>query len=123
MTIERVDIKSRFIEALRPNLMMYTVEQLYEPYKEETMFHLREGVFFHRNPDGSVTLLKRSGATFTDPILDRMEIQADEWVSVITAVAAPSDDLAATHQAARALHLGEKKRIWRRSASAPKSGE
>jgi hypothetical protein len=55
------------------------------------MFHLKEGWFFQRLPDGSVMVTKRKDAGLESPIITRMVIPPEEWASVVSAVSAGGD--------------------------------
>jgi hypothetical protein len=47
------------------------------------MFHLIEGLFFERLPDGSVRILKTNGVLESDPVVFDMVIDAAQWDGVV----------------------------------------
>lgn len=47
------------------------------------MFHVNEGLYFGKTPDGGVRILKRSGNDSESPVIFDHELNANEWASVI----------------------------------------
>ncbi|MCI0553693.1 MAG: hypothetical protein L0287_22325 [Anaerolineae bacterium] len=55
------------------------------------MFHLKEGWFFERLPNGSVMVTKRKDAGLESPIITRIVVLPEEWASVVAAVSAAGE--------------------------------
>lgn len=61
-------------------------------------FHARQGWYFRRGEDGSVTIWPGEGTEIT--------LDADSWCSVVASVSAPGEAYE-TFAAAKRLHLGD----------------
>ena len=71
------------------------------------MFHVADGWFFDRLPDGGVYIIKRKVANEEAPIVVEAKIGPETWVSIITEMAHPKADKGTVHETARALHAGD----------------
>lgn len=69
------------------------------------MFHLKEGWFFERLPNGSVMVTKRTDAGLESPIVTRMIVPPEEWASVVASVSA-GGEFNGRWQAALDFHSG-----------------
>lgn len=47
------------------------------------MFHLNEGLYFEKQPDGGVRIVKRSGSQEDSPVIFDHVLDAGEWASVV----------------------------------------
>ena len=55
------------------------------------MFHLKEGWFFERLPEGKVRILKRESASDEAPIVMEVVVDKPGWCSVISSVSAEGE--------------------------------
>ena len=49
------------------------------------MFHIGDGLYFDRLPDGGVRIVKRSGNADDSPVIFDHVLDAGEWASVVAA--------------------------------------
>lgn len=78
------------------------------PEEERRGFHSREGFFFKREPDGSVTI-RVEGPPWENgrgQLQREITLPENEWASVVASVSALSED-GVTWAVARAFHAGE----------------
>lgn len=54
-------------------------------------FHLRDGWFFRRLSNGSVSIEKLENAKETSPIVSYINISPEEWASVVASVSKHGD--------------------------------
>lgn len=50
------------------------------------MFHINEGLYFEKLPDGSVRIVKRSGNEPESPVIFDHVLDAGQWASVVAAM-------------------------------------
>lgn len=47
-------------------------------------FHAHNGLYFNRNPDGSVSIVKRETAKDGSPLIMEEQLNPDMWASVLS---------------------------------------
>ena len=50
------------------------------------MFHINEGLYFERLPDGGVRIIKRNGNDAESPVIFDHVLDAGEWGSVVASM-------------------------------------
>lgn len=58
------------------------------------MFNLGEGLYFEKQPDGGVRIVKRSGNDAESPVIFDHVLDATQWASVTAAMGASGEDVA-----------------------------
>lgn len=50
------------------------------------MFHINQGLYFEKLPEGAVRILKRSGNSDDSPVIFDHVLDAGQWASVVAAM-------------------------------------
>ena len=58
------------------------------------MFNSGEGLYFERQPDGGVRIVKKSGNTEESPVIFDHVLDPIQWASVIAAMGSDGEDVA-----------------------------
>lgn len=76
--------------------------------KSKPWFHWRDGMYFQRQPDGTVSIAKTVTPSADESGLAWcFDVPAAEWASIVASVSAVGET-GETYRAAEAFHRGEK---------------